>query len=300
MNEAVEEVTDIAVGAANEIKTMCHLDELSSYFTWANLAKIITSVLAILIFWIVYKVIKHFAKKAAQKTLQPKAVSYITKGISYCFYVVIVMYILGLFGIDLKAVWGAAGIAGVAIGFAAQTSVSNLISGLFVVTDKAMKIGDFIEVDGISGTVETVGIISVKIRTADNQIIRIPNSNIINSKLVNYSILPYRRFVFEFSVDYGTDIEKAIEVLKEVPLKCPAVIKDNPSYVSNVFPTTLGSSGININIVVWCKKEDFLQTKGDVCINTLKTCIENGINIPFNRMDVTLLSDETIPQICKK
>lgn len=290
--EAANGAIALANGTAKEVKSLFHLDELSAYFTWANLAKVITSVVAILIFWVCYRVIRHFVKKAASKTLQKKTVSLIVKAISYCFYVLIVMYVLGLFGIKLSAIWGAAGIAGVAIGFAAQTSVSNLISGLFVVTDKAMKIGDFIEVDGISGTIDSIGIISIKIHTGDNQLVRIPNSTIINTKLKNYSAFPYRRYIFETTVDYDSDFDKVMEVAKTVPARCPTVVLDNPEYSPKVLWTTHGDSGVNLNIIVWSKKEDFLQTKSDIAINTLKAFNEAQINIPFNRMDVAILNEK--------
>ena len=299
ITEAANGAIALAAGTAQEVKTMFHLDELASYLTWANLAKVVTSVVAILIFWVFYRIIRHFVKKTASKTLQKKTVSIIVKAISYCFYILIVMYVLGLFGIKLSAIWGAAGIAGVAIGFAAQTSVSNLISGLFVVTDKAMKIGDFIEVDGISGTVDTIGIISIKIHTVDNQLVRIPNSTIINSKLTNYSALPYRRYVFETSVDYGSDFDKAMEAAKTVPARCPTVIVDKPEYEPKVVWTTHGDSGVNLNIIVWSKREDFLQTKSDVSLNTLKAFAEANVNIPFNRVDVTILDDKTVPKVSR-
>ena len=298
---AVDAAADIAIkttqGVKNEIVNMLNLNALSSYLTWGNLAKVITSVIAILIFYIVYRLIRHFVVKASSKNLKPATVRVLSKAVSYVFYVIIVMYILGLFGINLSAVWGAAGIAGVAIGFAAQTSVSNLISGVFVLTDKAMRVGDFIEVDGISGTVDQVGIISVKEKTLDNQMIRIPNSTIINSKLINYSTHEYRRYVFDLSVDYGTDLDKAIEVLKTVPARCPTVITNRADLAPAAFCTTLGDSGIGMNLVVWCKRTDFIQTKGDVCRETVKTLNENGINIPFNRLDVTLLNENTVPAV---
>lgn len=291
----VEHAAEIAAGTANEIKNMFHVDEFASYLTFSNLAHVVTSVIAILIFWGVYRIIRHFAKKVASRNLEKKTVKMITKAIGYCFYVLITMYVLGLFGVKLSAIWGAAGIAGVAIGFAAQTTVSNLISGIFVVTDKAMKIGDFIEVDGVSGTVETIGVISMKVRTLDNQLIRIPNSTIINTKLVNYSAFPYRRYVFETSVDYASDFDKVIEVAKTIPSRCPTVVTDNPDYAPKVVWTTHGDSGVNLNIIVWSKRENFLQTKNDVCVQTLKAFSEANINIPYNRMDITLLADDTVP-----
>ena len=258
--------------------------------------KIVTSVLAIVLFYIIYRIVRHFVEKGATKAFQPNTVRLLSKLVSYIFYVLIVMYVLSCFGIKLSPVWGAAGIAGVAIGFAAQTSVSNLISGIFVLTDKAMKVGDFIEVGGISGTVDSVGIISVKVHTPDNQMIRIPNSTIINSNLKNYSVYPFRRYAFDVSVDYGSDLDKVAEVLWSVPAKCPTVLVDDPDHKPNVLYTTLGESGINMNLIVWCNAPDFFQTKHDVLVNVVKSFNENGINIPFNRMDVTLLNESTVPQ----
>ena len=287
--------------AGNQFWTALHIAEFTeftkSFLTWGNIIKFITSVLAIILFYVVYRVVKHFVEKAASKALEDHTVKLITKAVSYVFYVLMVMYVLSCFGIKLSAIWGAAGIAGVAIGFAAQTSVSNLISGLFVVTDKAMKIGDFIDVGGISGTVDEVGIISVKIHTLDNQMIRIPNSTIINSNLKNFSAFPFRRYVFELSVDYGSDIDKTLEVLKSVPARCPTVLTDDPDHEPKAVYTTLGDSGIGMNLIVWCKSPDFLQTKHDVCVNVLKAFNENGVNIPFNRMDVTLLNENTVPSV---
>ena len=281
----VEHAAEIAAGTANEIKNMFHVDEFASYLTFENIAHVVTSVIAILIFWGVYRIVRHFVKKVASRNLEKKTVKMITKAIGYCFYVLITMYVLGLFGVKLSAIWGAAGIAGVAIGFAAQTTVSNLISGIFVVTDKAMKIG----------TVETIGVISMKVRTLDNQLIRIPNSTIINTKLVNYSAFPYRRYVFETSVDYASDFDKVIEVAKTIPSRCPTVVADNPDYAPKVVWTTHGDSGVNLNIIVWSKRENFLQTKNDICVQTLKAFSEANINIPYNRMDITLLADDTVP-----
>ena len=135
------------------------------------------------------------------------------------FYVIIVMYILSLFGINLKAIWGAAGVAGLAIGFAAQTSVSNLISGVFVLSEKAMKIGDFIQVGDVFGTVDSVGLLSVRVHTLDNQMVRIPNSSVINSNLVNFNHYDIRRFVFDMPISYDSNMEKALEVANSIPGK---------------------------------------------------------------------------------
>ncbi|MDE7140255.1 MAG: mechanosensitive ion channel family protein [Treponemataceae bacterium] len=280
--------------AIQETWHLLHIDDLRRFITWENLIHVGVSLITMLIFYIVYRIIKGVVRKRLAVNMKPVLVQGISKIISYVFYALMVMYVLGLFGINLSAVWGAAGIAGVAIGFAAQTSGSNLISGLFVVTDKAMKIGDFIEVDGVSGTVDAISFLSVRVHTADNQLVRIPNSLIINNKLKNYATYDYRRYVFEFSVDYSSDLDKTLEAIKQVPARCPTVVTDE-GHEPAAWYVALGESGISMNLIVWCKRADFFQTKSDVCANVAKVCRENGVNIPFNRMDVTILHAATTP-----
>lgn len=178
--------------------------------------------------------------------------------------------------------------------------MSNLIFGVFIVTEKTMKIGDFIEVDGVSGVVDKVSLLSIRIHTMNNQLIRIPSSSVINTKLMNYSSFDYRRHVFEVSVDYSTDLDKAIEVLKSVPERCPLVIKDNPNYASKVLLTDCQDSGIGMNLIVWSKRADFFDMKTEVCKNVVKAFNENNINIPYNRLDVSVLTDKTIPSLSFK
>lgn len=291
---AVNMIKDVGAEAIQETWHLLHIDDLRRFTTWENLIHAVFSLITILIFYIIYRVVKGIVKKRLTVSMKPALAQGISKAISYVFYVLMVMYVLGLFGINLGAVWGAAGIAGVAIGFAAQTSVSNLISGLFVVTDKAMKIGDFIEVDGVSGTVDAIGFLSVRVHTADNQLVRIPNSLVINNKLKNYATYDYRRHVFEFSVDYSSDLDKTLEAIRQVPARCPTVVTDE-GHEPAVWYVALGESGITMNLIVWCKRTDFFQTKNDVCVNVAKVCRENGVNIPFNRMDVTILNDTTTP-----
>ena len=292
----IEGVRHLGASAISETKTLLHIADLQEFITWHNMSHLVGSLVTILAFYVVYRVIKRLITKNASKKMKASTVKVISKVVSYTFYVLIVMYVLGLFGIKLSAVWGAAGIAGVALGFAAQTSVSNLISGIFVLTEKTMKPGDFIEIDGVSGTVDTISFLSVRVHTADNQLIRIPNSTIINNKLKNFSSYEYRRYVFEFSVDYSSDLDKTMEAIRKVPARCPTVITDNDNYAPAVWYVALGESGISMNLIVWCRRTDFFQTKSDVCKEVAKICREEGINIPFNRMDVTILNEDTMPK----
>lgn len=289
-SEFLHEVTEAAAVAANETVGQFSsqlVDFIKTLLTWKNAFRLIGALFVIFLMWLVFKLIKHFVKKISAGKIQQQYILVITKTISYIFYALVVMYVLSLFDVKLGAIWGAAGIAGIAVGFAAQTSVSNLISGLFVLGEKAMKVGDFIEVGGVSGTVDSVGLLSIKIHTVNNQMVRIPNSSIINSNFQNNSFFEIRRFSFEFSVDYATDMNVALEALSSVPELCPSVLKDPaPAVWYNGF----GESGINIVLAVWFNPSDLVKMKNEVYIAIKKVFDEKNINIPFNRLDVAMIN----------
>ena len=280
--KVVESVAEVAV----QTKTMLHLDELKAYLTWGNLMKVVVAFISVLVFYVVYRIIKHIIKKQAAPRVEKHTYMLINKFVSYMFYVIIVMYILSLFGINLKAIWGAAGVAGLAIGFAAQTSVSNLISGVFVLSEKAMKVGDFIQVGDVFGTVDSVGLLSVRVHTLDNQMVRIPNSSVINSNLVNFNHYDIRRFVFDMPISYDSNMEKALEVANSIPGKCPVVLQ-NP--VPCVYFDGFGDA-INIKIAVWFNCSDLINAKNQMYAAIVNTCREQGIEIPYTHYDVKILN----------
>lgn len=287
---------NVAHGVAQQTRTMLHLEELKQYLTWGNLMKVITSVLAIVIFYIIYRIIKKIILKRGKDRFQPHTQMIIGKAITYIFWIIIGMYVLSLFGIQLSAVWGAAGIAGLAIGFAAQTSVSNIISGIFVLSEKSLRVGDFISVAGQSGIVDSVGLLSVKIHTADNQVIRIPNSSIINDSLVNFSANEQRRLVFEVPINYECDLEKALKSMSKVPGMCKKVLK---TPAPAVFYDGFGDCGMNLKLAVWFKSGDITEVKNEVYVNIMKVCDEDKIDIPYTRYDIKVVGEDATAPAAK-
>ena len=288
MNDTFNSIGEAASQAANDI----FFDRTSSFFswiigllTWKNLFRMIGSLFIIFIIWLAFRIISKAIRRVPEAKLPAQRAAIVVKFVRYIFYIVVVLYILSLFGINLKAIWGAAGIAGVAIGFAAQTSVSNLISGLFVLTEGSIHVGDTIIVGDVTGIVDEVKLLSIRVHTFDNQMVRIPNSTIINSNLTNNSYHTKRRWTVKVGVDYSTDMKYALETLQKAADLCPTVLKDP---APSVWFDGFDASSINLVVAVWFKPADFLQTRNDIYIAIKKVLDDANISIPFNQLDVKI------------
>ncbi len=294
MNETLNDISEAAVTVANESfvkQSEKFCSWAKTFLTWENLFKLIISFIVILIIWIIYKLIRRAIKKIPEKKLSAQRSELVLRLVKYLFYVVIVLYILSLFGVNLRAIWGAAGIAGVAIGFAAQTSVSNLISGLFVLTEGSLHVGDHIVVDGIAGIVDEIKLLSIRVHTFDNQMVRIPNSTIINNNLTNYSFHSKRRITITLDVTYDSDIQLTLETFKKAAESCPTVLK-NPAPDSWV--DGYNNTGIDITVAAWFKPKDYTQTKNDLHIAILREMKAAGLDTPYPHMDISISNENDI------
>jgi small-conductance mechanosensitive channel len=183
------------------------------------------------------------------------------KAIQYTGAVIVLFIILSVLGLKITALLGAAGIVGIAVGFAAQTSMSNLISGLFLISEKPFQIGDVIRVGDKTGVILSIDLLSVKIKTFDNQYIRIPNSVLLNTELTNVTRFPIRRLDIKFSVAYQTDVTRLRRVLLEVAASNPHCLDEPEPLI--VF-TDFGDSGLQFLFGVWFYKPDYLELKNSL------------------------------------
>lgn len=285
--EETNSLVDVASSAEEAIikQTSTFLNWIKSFLTWENLFKLIGVIIILAIFFVIYKLLIRATKKIPSERTNPHRQMILTRAIKYIFFVLVVMYILGLFGIKLSAIWGAAGIAGIAIGFAAQTSISNIISGLFVLTEGTLKVGDAITVDGITGVVDSINLMSIQLHTYDNEMVRIPNSTIINTDLTNKSFHSKKRLTVSLSISYNTDMKKAYEILNSAPSLCTTILQEP---APSVWFDKFGKNGIDLTIAVWFKPEDYLQTKNDLFIAIKKVFDDAKIEIPLTQIDVNL------------
>ena len=235
-----------------------------------------------------FRVVNSIVKKITVKKCSLQIQHVINKIIRYAGFTVMVLTAFHRLGIDISAILGAAGIAGVAIGFAAQTSISNIISGLFVKTERAFKINDTIEVNGTIGTVQAINLLSVILKTFDSQYVRIPNETIIKANLINYSQFPYRRVKTELSVAYGTDLRRTEQILLAVA-KNNAFTLDDPA--PSILWTSFSSSSIDFTLMTWTKIEDFRNLRNSLFIEIDEKLKQENIIVPFQQLDIHIKDD---------
>ncbi len=181
-------------------------------------------------------------------------------------------------GVSLGVVLGAAGLLTVAIGFAAQTSVSNLISGLFLMVEQPFVVGDVIKVADATGEVISIDLLSVRLRTFDNLLVRIPNESMIKSNVTNLTHFPIRRFDMQVGVAYKEDLSKVGEVLMEIADNNPICLQEpKPLIIFSGF----GDSAINLQFSVWATKENFLELRNSTQNAVKRSFEQHGIEIPF-------------------
>lgn len=181
-------------------------------------------------------------------------------------------------GFDLSVLLGAAGIFTVALGFASQTSASNLISGLFLLAEQAFSLGDVIKVGDTTGEVIGIDLLSVKLRTFDNLFVRLPNETVIKSQVTNLTRFPIRRLDVQVGVAYKEDIGRVQEVLRQVA-------EDNPLCLEEPAPLFIflgfGDSALNLQFSVWSRKESFLDLRNSIYREIKEAFDVAGIEIPF-------------------
>jgi small-conductance mechanosensitive channel len=239
-------------------------------FTQATLLFIVGFIIARLISSTIVKVCQH--KMTAHGQL------FLKRTIFYGILILVTISALDNIGIDLSILLGAAGIFTVALGFASQTSASNLISGLFLMIERPFSITDVIRVNDITGEVISIDLLSVKLRTFDNLFVRIPNESMIKSAVTTLTKYPIRRVDLKIGIAYKEDIEKVRNILMDIAAK-NLICLEEPAPVFIL--TGFGSSSIDIQFSVWVIRENFISLKNSMYIEIKNTFDLQGIEIPF-------------------
>ena len=202
------------------------------------------------------------------------------------FYTIVVIFALAAMreaGFAPGVFLGAAGILTVAIGFASQTSASNMISGLFLIVEKPFEIGNMIEVGGTSGEVVAIDMLSIKLRTPDNQYVRIPNETIIKSQVINRSRFPIRRLDLAIGIAYREDIKKVEDLLLKLADDLPVCLQEPKPFI---LVKDFGASSVDLQFSYWVPSDKVLEGRSRM-MKAIKSAFDaQDIEIPFPHTSV--------------
>jgi small-conductance mechanosensitive channel len=188
-------------------------------------------------------------------------------------------------GFEMSVLLGAAGILTVALGFASQTSASNLISGLFLIGERPFVVGDVIKVGTTMGEVLSVDLLSVKLKTFDNLFVRVPNESLIKSEIINYTRFPIRRIDLNIGVAYKEDVTRVRRLLMQAAEENPLCLTEpEPLFIFSDF----GDSALNLMFCVWVKNENFLELKNSLQAEIKRLFDEQGVEIPYPHRSIEL------------
>ena len=224
-----------------------------------------------------------YLRRTLKEKVSQDKLQIISKAISYGIMAVALIASFPILGINPSGLLVAGGIVGIIIGFASQSIVGNLISGLFLMLERPIKIGNSVRIGEYSGMVEDIRIISTSLRTWDGLYIRIPNEKVFTTSITNYVAHVARRFKYVVGIRYSDDADKAISIIKNLIEDHPIALK-KPS--PQIFVDNLGDNAVNIVVRMWAPAQEWYELKMEMLWKIKKALENEGIEIAFPQRTV--------------
>lgn len=262
---------------------------------WFLVALILTA-----IFFILGKIVSWILKKSLMETVKhnskftPMLYALTSKVCVSIIWIIIALCILQCWGIDLTPILAGLGITGIVLGFALQESVSSFFSGLLLAVNRPFRIGDWVDIGGVVGTVMAMDTMCVTLASPDNKKIVLNNKNVWGNTIVNYSYTSTRRIDMTVSVKYGSDLEKTKEVLTSLLKSYPEVL-EKPEIIVEI--NSYSSSSIDFVVRPWVNPKSYWTVYWRFYGQVLGELEKNGIFMPYNQVDVHVIKDEKYPKI---
>jgi small-conductance mechanosensitive channel len=252
--------------------------DLSQYFTTEQLYGLLRAAVTILLGFAA----AHFLRSSLGSILAKRtSAQHAMLGRRVIYFLVVGLAFVSALrelGLDLGVLLGAAGVVSVAVGFAAQTSASNLISGIFLMSEGPFVVGEVIQVAGTTGEVLSIDLLSVKLRTFDNLYVRIPNETLVKAQITNLTRHPIRRYDLQVSVGYDAKVKSVTAVLMDVAKKNPLALREpRPIVIFQSF----GESAVNLQFSVWAAIENYLDLRNSLAEDIKEAFARERIEIPY-------------------
>lgn len=268
--EDIDNITDLTREYAEDF--LAFLPDLVGAILWLAIG-----------WWLVKILIKYLKKFFTKREYDPALRNFLATIINWGLIILLLVSVVGMLGIETTSFIAILGAAGLAIGLALQGSLSNFAGGVLIIGLKPFKLGDWIEVNGISGSVKEISLFYTKLNTFGNQLAVIPNGELSNSNVVNYSGEATRRDAITIGISYESNIKVAKETLLQLLQEQEDILKDpEPAVVV----TELADSSVNLSVRFWARNEVFWDRHWYTIEEAKRRLEAAGISIPFPQRDV--------------
>ena len=266
-------------------------DILNTIISFAKyyLPKLIGSAIIIVIGFFVAKIIKKIVRKYVENSkLDDSLEVFIINAIDICIKIVVVLAAISNLGVSITGLVAIFSAAAVAVSLALKDSLGNIAAGIVMLLSQPFSTGDFIEVEGIvsGGTVLKIDIVHTTLLTPDCRRIVIPNGQLVNKTITDFSKEKKRRMDLKFNISYNADFEKAKAIIKEVAMAHPMTINKPEPFVR---VCEHGDSAVVIALRVWCKADNYWNLHFDLLEQVKSELDKNNIEIPYNQLDVHII-----------
>lgn len=257
-----------------------------SFMNWATGAgvKIAVALLILLIgLWLSNVLAKGITRMIKSTKVDKAAGGFVCSCLRVIFKIIVIVAAIARLGLNVTSIVTALGAAGVTIGLAMQDSLSNIASGVLILFNKPFKLGDFIEVDGVTGTVRSIELTYTSLLTVENKEMIVPNSRMIDNSIINYTAEPLRRLDMQFPLPYDSDIALVKRILLEAAKESSYIDQTKETVVGIM---TLSNSSVVYELRSWIDCNKYWDAYFELQELALVKFRENGIEIPFDQLDV--------------
>ncbi len=240
--------------------------------------------------WVIKIITNKIDKGLEKRDMEVSLRNFLKDFTSILLKILLILSVISVVGIETTSFVAILAAAGFAVGMALQGSLGNFAGGVLILILKPYRVGDYIEGAGYAGSVNSIQVFFTVLKTPDNVTVVIPNGQLSNSPIKNYTTEAQRRVDFVFGIGYNDDINKARDVIKSIIDGDQRILKEpEPQIVIS----ELGDSSVNFAVRVWCAKEDYWSIYFDMHEQVKKDFDKNGISIPFPQTDVHLFKENS-------
>jgi len=281
--EQVDSLKDVIEAPFKDVEYLTNLVVTEgAKFGWGLLSALITLFIG---FWVAGKLKKMIEKRMIARDVDLSVRSFLIPIINILLKLIVVIFVVGRLGLNASGFIAALGGAGLAVGLALQGSLSNFAAGILIILFKPFKVGDYIVSQGNEGTVESISILNTVIATSKGQVITLPNANLFNNPITNYSVKEHRRLDVNVGISYDDDFVKAKKILLAVLDKNDLVDDSHPKTVEIL---EFADSSVNLAVRCFVKNGDYWTAYWQIYRAVKYALDENNISIPYPHTEMII------------